>query len=290
MRNLTRNSVAPAGFFGKIGKMKYIRVLPAELQDRFDENQGLGSGTLFSEREASFSPAHFPNTDSATCSTATAHSALGGAQVNAQPKRVAHRYIDFPSKRRGAIKSEFLDCAEPDANGCWIWREKPDEYGQFYIGKVKYPAHRVSVRLFHKTFDQSLHVLHTCDVPGCVNPGHLWTGDDADNMQDCARKGRLPTQVNPGLVQGENNGQHKLTTPDVLEIRAAHARGESQKDLAARFHVKPPTIHKIVTRLKWRHLPDAPAHYVSLWVPSPVPVPSSGKSVVAVREGGGGTT
>lgn len=36
--------------------------------------------------------------------------------------------------------------------------------------------------------------LHRCDNPPCVNPLHLYAGTQADNMQDCTRRGRL---VNP---------------------------------------------------------------------------------------------
>lgn len=34
------------------------------------------------------------------------------------------------------------------------------------------------------------HVLHHCDNPPCINPEHLFAGNQKLNMQDCAAKGR----------------------------------------------------------------------------------------------------
>jgi hypothetical protein len=42
---------------------------------------------------------------------------------------------------------------------------------------------------------QGLFVLHHCDNPRCVNPKHLFLGNQKQNMQDCAAKGRLVQQV-----------------------------------------------------------------------------------------------
>ena len=43
-------------------------------------------------------------------------------------------------------------------------------------------------------------VLHRCDVPGCVNPDHLFVGTFKDNTQDMIRKGRNspPPIAKPG--------------------------------------------------------------------------------------------
>ena len=75
---------------------------------------------------------------------------------------------------------------------CWIWKKcrNADGYGIIsYKGKRK-GAHRVSYEVFKKEITEKIQVLHTCDNPSCVNPDHLWTGTQSDNMQDMHDKKR----------------------------------------------------------------------------------------------------
>ena len=77
---------------------------------------------------------------------------------------------------------------------CWLWLGWKDQYGYGRIGKErsdrKELTHRYSAMLHFPDFDPSMYVLHTCDNPSCVNPDHLFLGDQFANMQDMAAKGR----------------------------------------------------------------------------------------------------
>lgn len=78
-------------------------------------------------------------------------------------------------------------------NSCWIWAKGKDRkgYGQFHFGKHgTYKAHRVSYEIFNGVIPEKMHVCHTCDLPPCVNPDHLWIGTNQDNMKDKMIKGR----------------------------------------------------------------------------------------------------
>jgi DNA invertase Pin-like site-specific DNA recombinase len=86
-------------------------------------------------------------------------------------------------------------------------------------------------------------ILHSCDNPPCVNPAHLRTGTDAENMRDVAERKRQA---------GERNGFHKLTQEQVDEVRAAHARGETNASQARRYGVDPSAISLIVNHKNWR--------------------------------------
>ncbi len=83
----------------------------------------------------------------------------------------------------------------PDPNtGCWLWtgrpRSKKVRYGSISLGEKELLAHRVSYELNIGSIPTGKHVLHRCDTPECVSPGHLYLGTHADNMRDCVTKKR----------------------------------------------------------------------------------------------------
>lgn len=75
---------------------------------------------------------------------------------------------------------------------CWNWTagKTPDGYGLIRLGSKKIYAHHVAYELAHGD-RTGLHVLHTCDNPGCCNPIHLVLGTHLDNMRDRDAKGDL---------------------------------------------------------------------------------------------------
>ena len=77
--------------------------------------------------------------------------------------------------------------------GCWLWTGNLDRdgYGQLGEGKrKKHKTHRLSYTLYKGIIPKGQGVHHTCDNPCCVNPHHLWTGTQTENMMDRHRKGR----------------------------------------------------------------------------------------------------
>lgn len=79
-----------------------------------------------------------------------------------------------------------------DPSGCWLWTGGTSDkgYGRVHIaGKLHLP-HRLVARHLGILTDESLDTCHTCDVPRCCFPGHLFQGTRAQNMADCVAKGR----------------------------------------------------------------------------------------------------
>lgn len=133
---------------------------------------------------------------------------------------------------------------------CWLWTAKKylNGYGSLmHDGKYKL-AHRVSWELERGPIPNGLCVCHTCDVRECVNPDHLFTGTQKENMRDMVAKGR----ANP--CRGESSYRSKLTNDDVIAIRSQYAGGALQKDIATAYGVSAKQVSVIVNRVQWAHI------------------------------------
>lgn len=82
-------------------------------------------------------------------------------------------------------------------NGCWEWKgQRRKGYGRFRLsglGRVRrwFSAHRIAWELFHdKAVPEDRSVLHHCDNPPCCRPGHLYLGDQLQNMRDRMERNR----------------------------------------------------------------------------------------------------
>jgi hypothetical protein len=114
------------------------------------------------------------------------------------------------------VLKAFEDSFIPEPNsGCWLWIgptfKKRGGYGSFSCGNYYVKrAHRVSWELYHHPITREQHVLHKCDNPVCVNPEHLFLGNQALNMFDKAMKGRqLEGPASGAYKHGKYVGDNK---------------------------------------------------------------------------------
>jgi len=81
---------------------------------------------------------------------------------------------------------------------CWEWQGSKSDKG---YGKLPYEkeqqAHRVSYILFKGEIPKKTMVLHHCDNPSCVNPNHLYLGDNKQNMIDMITRDRAKPRGKP---------------------------------------------------------------------------------------------
>lgn len=141
-----------------------------------------------------------------------------------------------------------------DPDVCWPWKgaRVRNGYGQIrgdpegaVLRGRKLRAHRVAFELAYGPIPPGLHILHRCDNPGCVNPGHLLLGTHQDNMADMTAKQRH--------AHGERQPTRKLSRHQVRAIRwlAKHDPAPLAQ-LAGEFGVATSNISIILSRRTWR--------------------------------------
>jgi hypothetical protein len=140
-------------------------------------------------------------------------------------------------------------------DSCWLWTAGQSHgYGTIGYGHGSITTHRASW-LIHFGELPAKHVLHHCDTPLCVNPDHLYLGDDKDNHRDMVERGRsnkgrrLP---HANVPRGEASHWSKLTESQVLEIRRRIKAGEKPRTIAPDFGITKQYVG--VLKHYWKHL------------------------------------
>lgn len=143
---------------------------------------------------------------------------------------------------------QLVDIQHPD-DECWPYtgRTNPSGYGLFDWGGKPWLAHRLMYLIIFSQPPGDKFVCHSCDNPICCNPGHLWRGTALENTRDMWAKGR----ANVVPSRGESHGMAKLTSDDVLTIRAS---AERNPVLAKQYGVTSAQISNIKRRKAWRHV------------------------------------
>jgi hypothetical protein len=123
-------------------------------------------------------------------------------------------------------------------NACWIWTggTNNDGYGRFHSDTGHIQAHRFVYELVYG-LSTAPSILHRCDNPPCVNPTHLFEGNQLSNMEDMARK--------------ERGSGNKVSKDDVVRIRSLVAQGKSQAEVGRLFGVTQGCIGQIWLRRSW---------------------------------------
>jgi hypothetical protein len=122
-------------------------------------------------------------------------------------------------------------------------------------------AHRLAWGLLVGPIPEGAMLCHRC--PGgsnaaCVNPAHLYIGDQDTNMADRDREGRTARGDRARHLatrrRGERHHMTLVTEAEVLEMRARYDRGELIAWIARDYGVPDETAGRIVKRQTWRHI------------------------------------
>lgn len=150
------------------------------------------------------------------------------------------------------VNERFGESYTIQPSGCWLWnretrgrglrgnRKTPNIYGAFYFNGKTQSAHRVAWQLTFGPIPSRLLVCHTCDNGLCVNPEHLFLGTNRDNMQDCSRKGRIPSANKPFCKNGHSLDKSSALHKETLRGKIRQCRGcirEAMQRLRAKRRV-----------------------------------------------------
>ena len=151
-------------------------------------------------------------------------------------------------RRTRPIEERFLAQVAPEPNsGCWLWMGAVTSFGHGVIGRGArgegaVRAHRLAWELYRGQIPEGQQVNHVCDVPSCVNPDHLYVGDQRENMLDVSERRRFSTPA------------AKIDETCVAAIRTLRARGVPSEALSEAFGISTRQVRKIVARERWRHV------------------------------------
>ena len=127
---------------------------------------------------------------------------------------------------------KYVDKQGPDE--CWEWLGTISKYGYGHLnikGKTQ-QAHRASWAIANKTWPipAGKMICHTCDNKACINPAHLYLGDNTTNMRD----------------------KSSLTSEDVREIRKLNTEGYALWEIGHMFNKDLSTIGRICRNETWK--------------------------------------
>ncbi len=159
--------------------------------------------------------------------------------------------LNIEGRSRTGLQRFWDKVSLTSKESCWIWTgaKTRQGYGSFVVRSRPFEtmlAHRVSWELHNGPIPGGMQVLHTCDNPPCINPAHLYLGNNDDNVADRMEKGR---HVSVGVL-GERNPQAKINRFDVLTIREEYTP-ERRKSLALRFGISEGHVVRIARGKSW---------------------------------------
>lgn len=142
-------------------------------------------------------------------------------------------------KFKNEFETRILSKVVVSSSNCWEYQGNLTKgYGVFSFSNKKLYTHRASYMYHYGKFPDSLHVLHKCDNPCCINPEHLFLGNHQDNMLDKTKKGRSAL---------------KLTEAAVIDIFLSN---DVTEDIANKYSISNVLVNRIRRREQWQWLTD----------------------------------
>jgi hypothetical protein len=139
----------------------------------------------------------------------------------------------------------FLAGAKPQPHGCHYHGRDP--HALSYAKFRGFQGNRVALAIkLGRDIRPGMYACHRCDVPGCVNPDHLYEGSRADNSSDASRKQRTVGNDRAAILQ-----VHGLTDVIVRQVVTDLGATSPIPSIARRHGLLDGTVRAIATGYSW---------------------------------------
>lgn len=135
-------------------------------------------------------------------------------------------------------------------DSCWIWQSSTNHagYGRMNYKGIIEKAHRLSYLIHFGEIPNGAHVLHKCDNRLCVNPEHLFLGNQQINMQDKFDKGRSQF--------GADAPRAKINEAQAIAILLDN---RPYSKIATEYNLTTSAVSAIKCHRTWKHLKNISA-------------------------------
>ncbi len=144
-----------------------------------------------------------------------------------------------------------------EETGCHEWQGAvggKNDYPSMHYRQRTRRATRVMYALTYGEIPKGMFVCHSCDNPQCVNPDHLFLGNQKRNMRDAVIKGRVKV---PGL-KGEDHGNAVFTNEEVIRYRKEYQAGRKLASIIAESGFTRSTVQRMLAGRTYSNLPTYP--------------------------------
>jgi hypothetical protein len=143
-----------------------------------------------------------------------------------------------------ATAAEVLQAgSKRNENGCLEWvKTRRGGYGRTWFGGKILSTHVLSWQITNGEIPAGKQINHKCHNRACIDPDHLYVGDQSQNMADMRLAGR------ERRAHGNEIATAKLTKEGAISIRASE---KSSAALAREYCVSESLIRAVKQRKVW---------------------------------------
>ena len=149
-----------------------------------------------------------------------------------------HLFLMTAGDLRKAEVTPWQERLAKEPDGCWLWTGSVnnDGYGQIRHDGRTQRVHRLAWEEVNGPIPAGMAVCHSCDVPACCNPAHLFLGTQLDNVTDMRTKGRFKGSSWVNALKTHCPQGHEYTPENTMTFNGMRSCRQCMNQRSARYH------------------------------------------------------